>query len=430
MAALVSPEQNVFFSSPHTISIHWSPAIWAGQSYRITCLFICVCVYNKRDQRGVAPADSLISPVQNVFSSPHTISIHLSPSPASWAGSRAASPVICVYVYKKRDKREVAPADCWNWGKWGTRGVHMEGGPSLVGLLLNVPVQDIFVLPARVSPVQNQGRLERGGSCWLSNQSSPHTISIQWFPSPSKLVRQSCRVAYLLICVYVYMYNQRDKRGVASADSLISPVQMFFPRRTLFQFNGPHRLANWAVVPRRLSLNIVNVYNQRDSRGVAPADSLISPVQNLFFLTAHDCNAFVPIALGSQSCRVACLLIYVCVQPERLERGGPCWLSNQPSTAQYFNSFSPIAQQAGQAVVPRRLSLNLCLCVQQIHPDVASSLPSMNAAPRRKFAQVPYELFLIYSKNKFSWLLMLILKRKQHFVIHVSTQKRLHFTIF
>ncbi len=88
-------------------------------------------------------------------------------------------------------------------------------------------------------------------------------------------------------------------------------------------------------------LIFVYVYNQRDQRGVSPADSLISPVQNLFSFTAH-----------------------------------------------YFNLFVPIAQQSGHAVVPRRLSLNKCLCVQQIHPDVASSLPSMNAAPRRKFAQV------------------------------------------
>jgi hypothetical protein len=31
------------------------------------------------------------------------------------------------------------------------------------------------------------------------------------------------------------------------------------------------------------------------------------------------------------------------------------------ATTLYFTSFVPIAQQAGQAVVPRRLSLNMCL---------------------------------------------------------------------
>jgi hypothetical protein len=31
------------------------------------------------------------------------------------------------------------------------------------------------------------------------------------------------------------------------------------------------------------------------------------------------------------------------------------------SSSDYFTSFVPIAQQAGQAVVPRRLSLNMCL---------------------------------------------------------------------
>ncbi len=149
----------------------------------------------------------------------------------------------------------------------------MEGGPTLLGSLHST-LKDIFVLP------------------WLL-QSAKHINTFfltahycnSLSPSPSKLGRQSCRVACLLICVHVY--------------------------------------------------------NKRDKRGVAPADSFISPVQNVFFLTAH-----------------------------------------------YFNAMVPIAQQAGQAVVPRRLSLNLCLCVQQIHPDVASSLPSMNAAPRRKFAQV------------------------------------------
>ncbi len=31
-------------------------------------------------------------------------------------------------------------------------------------------------------------------------------------------------------------------------------------------------------------------------------------------------------------------------------------------TAHYFTSFVPVAQQAGQAVMTRRLSLNMCLC--------------------------------------------------------------------
>jgi hypothetical protein len=44
--------------------------------------------------------------------------------------------------------------------------------------------------------------------------------------------------------------------------------------------------------------------------------TLVGPVQNIFFLTVH-----------------------------------------------YFTSFVPIAQQAGQAVVPRRLSINMCLWV-------------------------------------------------------------------
>jgi hypothetical protein len=48
-----------------------------------------------------------------------------------------------------------APADCWNWGKWGLREYIMLKGSYLgwfVGIV--VPVQEIFVLPwLRISPV-------------------------------------------------------------------------------------------------------------------------------------------------------------------------------------------------------------------------------------------------------------------------------------
>jgi hypothetical protein len=39
------------------------------------------------------------------------------------------------------------------------------------------------------------------------------------------------------------------------------------------------------------------------------------------------------------------------------------WSAQHKIYLHYFNSFVPIAQQAGQGVVPGRLSLNSCLCV-------------------------------------------------------------------
>jgi hypothetical protein len=57
-----------------------------------------------------------------------------------------------------------------------------------VGLV--VQVEEIFILPLVLSSAQNKIFFF-----------SPHTFSLYMSPSPSKLGRQSCRVAFLLICV-------------------------------------------------------------------------------------------------------------------------------------------------------------------------------------------------------------------------------------
>jgi hypothetical protein len=47
-----------------------------------------------------------------------------------------------------------------------------------------------------------------------------------------------------------------------------------------------------------------------------------------------------------------------------------------PHRLHYFTSFVPIVQQAGQAVVPRRLSLDTCLCLGQGHvPRIVKMTP-------------------------------------------------------
>jgi hypothetical protein len=147
-----------------------------------------------------------------------------------------------------------------NWSKWGTHGVQMKGAlPWLVRQAQSAGTW--YFCPALAALVS------LGQKCIFS---SPHTIAIHLSPSPSMCTTRETREGWPLLTLQSDQYKK---------------TKCFFPRRTLFQFIGPHRLASWAVVPRRLSHNI-------------------------------------------------------------------------------------------------------CPCVQQIHPDVASSLPSMNAAPRRKFAQV------------------------------------------
>ncbi len=68
---------------------------------------------------------------------------------------------------------------CWNWDKWGLKGVHMKGA-SLVGFLGSSCWYKIF-LSCLVGLVQNIF-------------SSPYTISLHLSPTPSELGRQSCQV--------------------------------------------------------------------------------------------------------------------------------------------------------------------------------------------------------------------------------------------
>ncbi len=77
----------------------------------------------------------------------------------------------------------------------GTHGVHLERVLSWLVRWAVVPVQEIFILP---------------WPSWSSTTyffSSPFTISLHLFPWPSKLCRQSCRVAGLLICVSGTVYR-------------------------------------------------------------------------------------------------------------------------------------------------------------------------------------------------------------------------------
>ncbi len=90
------------------------------------------------------------------------------------------------------DQRGMAPADCWNWGKWGLKEQKRKG--SFRGWFVS-------------------NRL--GSSCWYkrllsylgcSGQRStkyffPHRTLFQFMRPPSNLGRQSCRAAYLWMCV-------------------------------------------------------------------------------------------------------------------------------------------------------------------------------------------------------------------------------------
>ncbi len=54
----------------------------------------------------------------------------------------------------QRDQRWVAPADCWNWRKWGLMEYN-ERGPSFVGLLGSSILSSILPWLLSVSPVKN-----------------------------------------------------------------------------------------------------------------------------------------------------------------------------------------------------------------------------------------------------------------------------------
>jgi hypothetical protein len=99
-------------------------------------------------------------------------------------------------------------------------------------------------------------------------------------------------------------------------------TKYYFSHRTLFHFINPHRQATWAGshAGSPIAVSLVETEANGDyctnDRGPSLVGfvGLFVPVQNIFFLTAH--------------------FFILCV---------------------------PVAQQPGQAVVPGRLSLNMCL---------------------------------------------------------------------
>ncbi len=99
--------------------------------------------------------------------------------------------VFKVFCQRQRDQRGVASADCWTWGK-RTHWEHMKG-----------------VLPMLVCWALWTGRRDFFSCLGCSSQSSTkniffleaHNFAIHLSPLPSKLGRQSCRTACLLISV-------------------------------------------------------------------------------------------------------------------------------------------------------------------------------------------------------------------------------------
>ncbi len=70
----------------------WSSSLWTRGTGILPWLVRWACHVGTRDFYFALGA--LVSPVQNIFSSPYTIFQILCPNrPASWAGSRAGSPV-------------------------------------------------------------------------------------------------------------------------------------------------------------------------------------------------------------------------------------------------------------------------------------------------------------------------------------------------
>ncbi len=103
----------------------------------------------------------------------------------------------------QRDHRGVAPADCWNWGKLGLMEYKWKG--SFLGWARRNGTRDFY--PALAAIVSSEQYF-----IFLTG----HTMSFYVAPSPSNLVRQSCRVACLLICVsgWLIVFCKADGGGV------------------------------------------------------------------------------------------------------------------------------------------------------------------------------------------------------------------------
>jgi hypothetical protein len=100
----------------------------------------------------------------------------------------------------QRDQRWVAPADCWNWGKW----VQMKGPflGWLVGLVVPVPEILYPALAALVSPIQNIFFL------------TPHfsTLCIPVAQQPGQAVGTGCLSLYMCLLAYLSLFFAQSKK--------------------------------------------------------------------------------------------------------------------------------------------------------------------------------------------------------------------------
>jgi hypothetical protein len=92
--------------------------------------------------------------------------------------------------WDQRYKREVAPADCWNWGECGHKEYNWKG------------VHPWLVRWARRAVIETFSCLGCSGQPNIKYFfSSPYTISIYVPPIAQQPGRQSCRAVCLLMCV-------------------------------------------------------------------------------------------------------------------------------------------------------------------------------------------------------------------------------------
>ncbi len=102
-----------------------------------------------------------------------------------------------------RETREgFVPADCWNRGKWGLKGYIWKG--SFIGWFVG-------------SPCRYKRFVSRLGCSSRSSTKCFFPLTVHYFqfilsPSPRKLIRQSCCVACLLMCVYGFSCREEVER--------------------------------------------------------------------------------------------------------------------------------------------------------------------------------------------------------------------------
>ncbi len=107
------------------------------------------------------------------------------------------------HVWSQRYQKEVAPADCWNWGEWGLKEYKWKGSflDCFVGLV--VPVQEeSFILPWLRWWAQYKMFFPR---CTLFQIMFPHR--------PSTLGRLSCRAGYGKILCIIPDFEAEDKKN-------------------------------------------------------------------------------------------------------------------------------------------------------------------------------------------------------------------------